>query len=178
MTHSTRPMQEKPTHRRRAGRMASTSWEVATGDNGSARHVAAAGGGNCGARHRSGHLIGCGFRSARRPGGAGIGVFRCRIGQLGPDFVPVIGPQIAAGDGAFGGAFNRHAALNRHRPDTRRPLPHQLRLGPNLAGKRSRHAPLCHVVFEFHGHSISDALKQLQAPRSFRMLSDTLVIKP
>ena len=42
--------------------------------------------------------------------------------QLGPDAVPVFGPQIAAGDGAGGGLLDVDAALDRYRPLTARPL--------------------------------------------------------
>ena len=39
------------------------------------------------------------------------------LGQLGPDFLPVVGTQIAAGDNAFGGLLNRCAVFQRHAPD-------------------------------------------------------------
>ena len=91
--------------------------------------------------------------------------------------MPIVGPKVSAGDGALCGALDGHTALDGHRPNIRRPLPHQLRLRPDLTGQSRCYAPLCHIVFEFHARSISDSLKPMQAVRSFRIISATLLIE-
>lgn len=51
---------------------------------------------------------------------AGLG--RGGLGQLGPDFLPVVGAKVFAGDGAAGGALYGHAALDRRHTRPGRPL--------------------------------------------------------
>ena len=47
------------------------------------------------------------------------------VSQLGPDVLPVVGAEVAAGDHTIGGMFNRYATTNRHRTLKGFPLVHR-----------------------------------------------------
>lgn len=55
-----------------------------------------------------------GIDSCLRLIGGRCGLIWLGFGQLGPDFSPVFRAQVAAGDGAGGGAFDGQAMLNGH----------------------------------------------------------------
>lgn len=119
-------------------------------------------------RHAGGRVVCWRYRfgSRKRPFYAGYCLFWLRICQFWPDILPIVGPKVLARHGASSGVLDGHTPRDRHRPHTRCPLPHQLRLRPDLPGQRCRYTALSHIVFELHARSISDPLKQLQAPRS------------
>lgn len=92
-----------------------------------------------------------GFSSCRWPGGAGVWRVWLQIGQLGPDLLPVVGPQIAAGDGALGGDLDGGAVLDRN--PGRTPIRDVLLAHPQQLGKlRLRPNGRCGPVNNFfHG---------------------------
>jgi len=76
-----------------------------------------------------------GFSSCGRPIGAGKMLFFFRIGQFGPDFMPVVRPQVLASHRAVGRGFDCLASGNWHRPLPQRPLTHQDGRHPDGAGQ-------------------------------------------
>lgn len=98
--------------------------------------------------------------------------------QFWPYFLPVIWAQVTAGYRAVCGLLNGIASLNGYRPDSAGPLPHQLHLRADLCRQLGLCPVLVQVVIEFHAHSISASLIEMQASRSFFFLSASLLIKP
>ena len=164
-------LNRKPTHRAQAANAAAHGWcGINSGEETDAGKTRAPGlTAVGGAKHLSG--LRYGLRSWMRLVGLGCG-------QFWPDFLPIVGAQVAAGYCAVCGLLNGIASINRHGPHAAGPLPHQLHLRANLYGELGLCAVLVEVVIEFHAYSISASLIEMQAPRSFFFLSASLLIKP
>lgn len=105
-----------------------------------------------------------GFSSCRWPGGAGVGRVGLQNHQLWPDFMPVIGPQIAAGDGAIGRALDRYATFDRHRPDTGAPLADRGSRNTQQAGHLGDATHQITSAFDFnHARMIRHCLAKIKA---------------
>jgi len=141
--------QKKPTQRTNAGRAKA---HVARGE----RRGTTKWGGIHGAVHSGGAGASCySFHSCLR---TICGAF----GQFWPDFLPIVGAQVDARHRACGGKLNGDTALQRHLTHASSPLPNKLRLGTYGTGQICFTAMLRNVIDQFHVHSISGSLNQMQ----------------
>lgn len=99
--------------------------------------------------------------------------------QLGPDQMPVVGPQVTAGYSASGGAFDGEAVLNRHGAALlgicSGPGAGERLWYPQRAGQFSLCATVLREVgCDLHGNIISAMLKHVKSIARIAIISRTL----
>ena len=82
--------------------------------------------------------------------------------QLRPDFVPIVGPKVSAGDGALGGALDLHSALLRYSAAIDPARHDRLRDADGFPESGVGKTLFAQVGREFHAPTIADSFTVAQ----------------